>query len=50
MRFALEEVEEVESGVDALNEQRIFQGWKLFLLLPRVLLHKPAWRVGGRGN
>ena len=39
MRFALEEV---ESGVDAQNEQRICQGWKLFLFLPRMLLHKPA--------
>ena len=36
MRFVLEEV---ESGVDAHDEQRICQGWKLFLLLPRMLLH-----------
>ena len=39
MRFALEEV---ESGVDAHHEQRICQGWKLLLLLPRMFLHKPA--------
>ena len=39
MRFALEEV---ELGVDAQNEQRICLGWKLFLLLSRMLLHKPA--------
>ena len=47
MRFALEEV---ESGVDANNEQRICQGWKLFLLLPRMLLHKPARGWCRRGN
>ena len=43
MRFAVE----VELGVDAHNEQRICQGWKLFLLLPRMVLHKPArgWLV-----
>ena len=44
MRFALEEV---ESGVDAQNEQRICPGWKLFLLLPRMLSPQARpWRVG----
>ena len=37
MRFALEEVEWSRVLIE-----RICQGWKLFLLLPRMLLHKPA--------
>ena len=44
MRFALEEV---ESGVNAQNEQHICLGWKLFLLLPRMLSPQARpWRVG----
>ena len=39
MRFA---VEEMELGVDSHKEQRICQGWKLFLLSPKMVLHKPA--------
>ena len=39
MRLALEEI---ESGYIAGDERRTCRGWKLFLILPRMLLHRPA--------
>ena len=39
MRFALTEV---EAGHRVGDEARIARAWKLFLLLPRILLHRPA--------
>ena len=39
MRVALEEV---ARGIDERSEARMTRGWKLFLLLPRLLLWKPV--------
>ena len=39
MRLALEEI---ELGSAAGDERRMCRGWKLFLILPRMLLHRPA--------
>ena len=39
-------MEEILAGVRSQNVDREENGWKLFLLLPRMLLHKPA-RGGG---
>ena len=38
MRIALQEIVE---GSEAQNEERQCRGWKLFLLLPRMLLFRP---------
>ena len=38
MRVALQEIEEGSRGVEPVREER---GWKLFLLLPRMMLHRP---------
>ena len=43
MRLALSEA---ESGHRAGDEARISRVWKLFLLLPRILLHRPP--IGGK--
>ena len=39
-------MEEILAGVRSQNVDRDENGWKLFLLLPRMLLHKLA-RGGG---
>ena len=39
MRVALAEIDQGRSEEDATRSSR---GWKLFLLLPRLLLHKPS--------
>ena len=39
MRLALEEI---ELGTAAGDDRRKCQGWKLFVLLPRMLLYNPA--------
>ena len=38
MRFALQEI---EAGFQSQNEEKQSRGWKLFLLLPRILLFRP---------
>ena len=35
-------LDEVIAGHDQGNESRLTRGWKLFMLLPRLLLHRPA--------
>ena len=35
-------LDEVIAGHDQGNESRMTRGWKLFMLLPRLLLHRPA--------
>ena len=39
MRLALQEI---VSGMEIQNQLRISKGWKLFILLPRILLFRPA--------
>ena len=39
MRLALKEI---VSGMEMQNQLRISRGWKLFVLLPRILLFRPA--------
>ena len=38
MRGALQEIGEGSRGIEFVREER---GWKLFLLLPRMMLHRP---------
>ena len=38
MRVALQEIVEGSRGMEPVREER---GWKLFLLLPRMMLHRP---------
>ena len=35
-------LEEVTSGVERHSDIRVIRGWKLFLLLPRLLLYRPS--------
>ena len=42
LRMALSEV---QAGIERDSEIRIVRGWKLFMALPRMLLHRP-----GRGG
>ena len=39
-------LQEIFDGTEANNEARVVRGWKLFLLLPRMLLFRPP-REGG---
>ena len=39
MRLALQEI---VSGMEIQHQLRISRGWKLFVLLPRILLFRPA--------
>ena len=50
-------VDEVIAGHELGSESRMTRGWKLFMLLPRLLLHPPSWggmvprkKVGGKDH
>ena len=34
---------EVQAGIETDSAARIVRGWKLFMALPRMLLHRPGW-------